>query len=197
MSNMAHINELPRPRGRGGPSSPSANMAIREYFDNGTDHTYLAGWQTKPELPTVQEVMGTDQLGDDFTLTVNKTWGPWPSTDLYLETHYNLLREDAVAPLRDAIATVRQRPGMRDNNDLVIYERVRRTFTCESSMGWLAKYVLLGNRSSSHTSLWHTEAWPFEFASPPGVPGEESCGDTLLVFWPVKLLPCHPQTICS
>ena len=129
MSNLAHIDGLPRPRGRGGPSSPSANMAIRKYFDNRTDHARLAGWQTKPELPTVQEVMGTDQLGDDFTLTVNKISGPWPSTDLYLETHYNLLREDAVAPLRDAIATFCQRPGMRDNNDLVIYERVRRAFT--------------------------------------------------------------------
>jgi helicase required for RNAi-mediated heterochromatin assembly 1 len=107
-------------------------MAIREYFDNGTDHTHLVGWQTKPELPTVQEVMGTDQVGDDFTLTVNKISGPWPSTDLYLKTHYNLLREDAVAPLRDAIATFRQRPGMTDNNNLVIYERVRRNFTCES-----------------------------------------------------------------
>ena len=130
----AHINGLPRPRGRGGPSSPSANMAIRECFDNGTDHTHLAGWQMKPELPTVQEVMpGTDQLGDDFTLAVNKTWGPWPSVDLYLETHYNLLREDAVAPLRDEIATFRQRAGMTDNNDLVIYERVRRhIFTCGS-----------------------------------------------------------------
>lgn len=131
MSNMDHINGPPRPRGRGGPSSPSANMAIREYY-NATDHAHLADWQTKPELPTAQEVMGTDRFGGDFTLAVNKISGPWPSADLYLETHYNLLREDAVAPLRDAIATFRQRPGMTDNNNLVIYERVRRIFTCES-----------------------------------------------------------------
>lgn len=43
---------------------------------------------------------------------------------VYLKTHYNLLREDAVANLRDAVAVVRERPGVTDSRSFVIYERV-------------------------------------------------------------------------
>lgn len=99
-------------------------MAIREYFDDREDTTHLTDWQMKPELPTANEIMGTEQPGEEFNLTVNQIWGSWSSTELYLKTQYSLLREDAVAPLRDAVATFRQRPGMTDNKDFVIYERV-------------------------------------------------------------------------
>jgi helicase required for RNAi-mediated heterochromatin assembly 1 len=59
---------------------PSANMDIREYFNNGRGNIPLAGWQMKPELPTVNEIMGTDHPEEEFKLTTNQIHGPWSST---------------------------------------------------------------------------------------------------------------------
>ena len=102
----------------------SANLAIRQYFNAGPRDTPLDEWQKKPELPTVNEIMGTDHPGEEFNLATNKIHGAWPSAEVYLKTHYNLLREDAVANLRDAVAVVRERPGVMDGRSFVIYERV-------------------------------------------------------------------------
>lgn len=125
MSGLRSINVPPRARGRGGTSLPLANMAIREYFDDDDPgEAPLAEWQTKPELPTVNEIMGTEHPGAEFNLVTNTIDGAWPSTDLYLKTHYSLVREDAVANLRDAIASFCERPGTIDNKSFVIYERV-------------------------------------------------------------------------
>lgn len=121
MSGLGIMSGPPRPRGRGGPSLPSANMDIREYFNYGLGN---AGWQMKPELPAVNEIMGTNHPGEEFNLTTNQVHGPWSSTEQYLETHHNLLREDGVGNLRDAVAAFRERPGAFDNKTFVIYERV-------------------------------------------------------------------------
>lgn len=42
----------------------------------------------------------------------------------YLGSHYELLREDAYATLRDATLTVRVSPDMDDEADICIYENV-------------------------------------------------------------------------
>lgn len=73
--------------------------------------------------------MGTDLSGEELNLTTNQIHGPWSSTEQYLETHHNLLREDGVGNLRDAVAAFRERPGAFDSKSFVIYERVSSLIT--------------------------------------------------------------------
>lgn len=56
-------------------------------------------------------------------LRPNRISKPWESTKEYLEAHYRLLREDTVAPLRDAIAWIRTSPNMLDKKDVFVYEK--------------------------------------------------------------------------
>ena len=54
--------------------------------------------------------------------------GPWDDKEDYLRTHYELLREDAVASLRDGVQEFRERPWMSENSTVSIYEKV--SFDC-------------------------------------------------------------------
>ncbi|EER41292.1 DEAD box helicase [Histoplasma capsulatum H143] len=86
-------------------------------------------WTANPELPTTNEILGIDESdgssGSNIVdLVPNNIDGPWLSTEMYLRAHYNLLRENAVAPLRDAVAYVKGQPRMKDSLDVCIYEKV-------------------------------------------------------------------------
>ncbi|KAF7712362.1 Uncharacterized protein PECH_003473 [Penicillium ucsense] len=133
-------------------SFPSAHLAIRQYYDVPIDTT-LADWQLKPDLPTVGEILGTDHEGEEFFIATNHIHGPWPSTQLYLETHYGLLREDATANLRDAVASFRERPGMKDNKNFVIYERVFFTHITMAHRG-MAFRVCFSTKRAGQPILW-------------------------------------------
>lgn len=111
-----------------------ANQDIRNYFfysedEDSTDSTDDSenAWTEKPEFPSPNEVMGLELFDDDgfMPLPPNIISGPWPSKEAYLRSHYELLREDAVAPLRDAVAYVRENPRMMDSPFASIYEKVR------------------------------------------------------------------------
>ncbi|KAJ5689181.1 ATP binding protein [Penicillium macrosclerotiorum] len=153
----------PRPRefsrrghgGRGPTPQSVANRAIREYFGNygcqkigsNTD------WLMKPELPTADEILGIDSPDNDVLLAPNVISEAWSSRDDYLKTHYNLIREDAVAPLRDAVAFLRSRPSMNDTNDVAIYEKVfinRVTFAHRG----LAFRISFSTRRAGRKILW-------------------------------------------
>ncbi|KAL4925742.1 putative DEAD box helicase involved in nonsense mediated decay [Aspergillus undulatus] len=84
--------------------------------------TTLEPWLLKPEVPSSDEILGSDEEFVD--LQPNKLEGPWESKGTYLKAHYDLLREDAVAPLRDSVAIFRMNPDMNDNNSVAIYEKV-------------------------------------------------------------------------
>ncbi|KAL2868538.1 putative DEAD box helicase involved in nonsense mediated decay [Aspergillus lucknowensis] len=103
-----------------------ANKEIEKYFDQShvedPDTWTSRSWTLKPEIPSSEEIFGTD--GEFVDLVPNKLDGPWESKDAYLKAHYELLREDAVAPLRDAVAIVRNDPEMRDSKHVAIYEKV-------------------------------------------------------------------------
>lgn len=104
---------------------PPVNPDVRAYFEKAEFLDPTEGdWVNKPELPSTEEVMGTD-TDEDVWLAPNRTYGPWPSKHEYLKTHYNLVREDGVAPLRDAVAMVRDNLKMNDNKVVYIYEKVR------------------------------------------------------------------------
>jgi len=54
--------------------------------------------------------------------------GPYKSKEDYLERHYTLLREDAVAPLRDVVSELQIHPHIMEkesDNSAYIYEKVR------------------------------------------------------------------------
>lgn len=107
------------------------NHAIREYFATAVASEgdplpkgQKDDWRTKPELPTTEEILGSDESSTDIFLLPNNISGPWPSTELYLSAHYNLIREDAIAHLRDAVLYVRTYPEMQEDANISIYEKV-------------------------------------------------------------------------
>lgn len=119
-----HISEL-HTHTSDTPSNP-VNKAIRQYFENGNEEDTYSNddWLQKPELPTAEEILGVDEPGDDVLLAPNQISGPWSSKEEYLRTHYCLIREDSVAPLRDAVTMVRNNPQMNDAKNISIYEKV-------------------------------------------------------------------------
>jgi helicase required for RNAi-mediated heterochromatin assembly 1 len=102
------------------------NVDIRAYARAADDITKSSSsrWLCQPEVPTSAEILPAGD--DDVVLPANKIDGPWKSKDKYLKAHYNLLREDAVSPLRDAVETFRQNPDMMesDHKGVSIYEKV-------------------------------------------------------------------------
>ncbi|OJD19342.1 hypothetical protein AJ78_00704 [Emergomyces pasteurianus Ep9510] len=121
-----------RRRGLNPSRIPGPNITLNKDIQEYVEETRRAAggdtWTAKPELPTTNEILGIDECddssGNHVDLVPNKIQGPWPSTEVYLETHYDLLREDAVASLRDAVAYVKGDPRMKDSLDACIYEKV-------------------------------------------------------------------------
>jgi helicase required for RNAi-mediated heterochromatin assembly 1 len=110
-------------------SSPPANPVnknIRSYCWESSRNLVTAEerWLQKPDLPTTSEILGNDDPNENVFLAPNKISGPWPSKQDYLRTQYNLIREDAIAPLRDAVAIVRDSPHMDDTGRISIYQKV-------------------------------------------------------------------------
>lgn len=98
----------------------------------------VAGWRTLPEIPTGAEINPPNnsldvlddasdlgvQVAEGNRLPINTIDGPWSTKDAYIEAHYKLLREDSVAPLREAVRAVKANPGMTDKGDVCIYTHV-------------------------------------------------------------------------
>jgi helicase required for RNAi-mediated heterochromatin assembly 1 len=102
------------------------NVGIRAYARAADDIMKASSsrWFCQPEVPTSAEVL---LPGDgEVKIPANKIDGAWKSKDKYLKAHYNLLREDAVSPLRDAVELFRRTPEMMENESKVIsiYEKV-------------------------------------------------------------------------
>ncbi|RAK90019.1 DEAD box helicase [Aspergillus costaricaensis CBS 115574] len=101
------------------------NKVIREYLAQ-PSIDFAEEWLKKPDVPSSDEILGNfGSAENEFVeLTPNKITGPWNSTDEYLKAHYELLREDAISPLRDAVAYVRDDPKMTDTKLVSIYDKV-------------------------------------------------------------------------
>ena len=78
-------------------------------------------WLFKSEIPTSAEILDDEE--EPLQLPKNRLNRPWSSRKKYLETHYELLREDAVSPLRDAVHQFKNTPDMSDDGQLVIYTK--------------------------------------------------------------------------
>lgn len=103
-------DSIPRPL----PELP--NDDIREYFTPKDPPIVGGSWLEKPEFPTPAEIMdgptgsvkGKGKIIDvEEDLRPNKIEGAYESNEEYLGTQYDLLREDAIRPLREAVAEVR------------------------------------------------------------------------------------------
>ena len=140
-----HLPERFRGRSRpilAAPSLPNSKMtnvvlklntSIRQYVRDAEKITESSAddWTSQPELPTSSEILLLSN--DQIPLPANKVNGPYKNKGRYLRTHYNLLREDTVAPLRTAVETFRENPDMMDDRVVSIYEKVCDLILCTQS----------------------------------------------------------------
>jgi helicase required for RNAi-mediated heterochromatin assembly 1 len=126
---------------------PRVNKDVREYFELAKKPVTAGPWIDKPEIPSPAEIL-PPRNKDEFILSdlqalvdtnehlrPHRPEGAYASNEEYLGTKYELLREDAIRPLREAVDAVRQSPykdeAEYDNNSIGIYEPVYITgFVC-------------------------------------------------------------------
>lgn len=107
----------------------TTNLSIRKYvkiFDQPVDSS---DWTTFREVPSSCEIFdeGRTEHTEAVEVHENIVVGPYSSKEDYLERQYSLLREDAVAPLRDVVSEVQAYPRMMEgesDNSAYIYEKV-------------------------------------------------------------------------
>ncbi|KAL6718868.1 hypothetical protein ACLMJK_003102 [Lecanora helva] len=105
------------------------NYDIRTYVQ-ALDHSISqVQWIRCPAVPSVEEIhdSGNTNLDDPVPVLENIVVGPFASKDDYLERHYTLLREDAVAPLRSAVSEVQTYPHLEEKDsqcNAYLYEKV-------------------------------------------------------------------------
>ena len=89
-------------------------------------------WQTLPEIPTARDLNPDWDNREDLervnSLLPNDWQQPFPDKNTYLETHYRLQREEAIAILRYSVKKYREMPNMADDNETCVYTRVRLLF---------------------------------------------------------------------
>ena len=107
------------------------------------DDNVVESWRKLPEVPDQSEIMpavdenrNRNQTEDWFQyqvdpmyentsrLPVNTVLGPWASKSEYIGAHYQILREDAVASLRNSVKEFKKHPEMNDSGDTCIYTSV-------------------------------------------------------------------------
>ena len=120
------------------------NMSIRKYAETADQLADQSHWTGLREIPSSSEVFdeGRSEHGTALEMTANTVVGPYVSKEEYLEVHYRLLREDAVAPLRDVVSEIQFYPQLMEkdsSNGAYIYERVRQDdcMSCTICSLWL------------------------------------------------------------
>ena len=132
------------------------NKDIRQYIHDQEKKNKSVGngdWRGRPEIPTNDEV--SLAVKEEVTLIPNKIRGKWKTKDKYLRAHYELHREDAVSPLRDAVDKFRKCPDMNDDHTLHIYEKVHICGFTFSQLGIAARIQFSTNRAGRHI-LWQS-----------------------------------------
>ncbi|KAK5164997.1 hypothetical protein LTR04_001607 [Oleoguttula sp. CCFEE 6159] len=131
------------------PPSQALNTKIRDYFAAARQPVSADSWLSRPEFPTSAEVMDLDGIPDDegsddgylrenISMGSNRIEGAWDSKEHYLSTHYELLREDSVKPIREAVAQIKHLPLANEDEyqgTISVYERVYMTAVIFSTRG--------------------------------------------------------------
>lgn len=103
---------------------------IREYLKINNESMDPSSWLNKTEIPSPAEISGAGSTGADegeIEIPVNRVIGAWETKAAYLSSHYTLLREDAIAPLRNVVSELRAEPHIMENESqeqASIYEKV-------------------------------------------------------------------------
>ncbi|RMY70084.1 hypothetical protein D0863_06021 [Hortaea werneckii] len=137
------------------------NPRIREYFMDAAKTTSDSVWTRRPEIPTSAEMLdeepgNSSSTSDIIEMVPNKRHGAWESKEAYLSAHYELLREDAVKPLRDAVGVVRANPSADENalpGAIGIYEKVHVCAFTASTRG-LAIRITFSLKRTGKKILW-------------------------------------------
>ncbi|KAI9882561.1 MAG: hypothetical protein M1823_005696 [Watsoniomyces obsoletus] len=135
-----------------GKASEQVNPLVKQYGQPFVppDDTPPDSWLLRPELPESSEVWNADS---NRTPHVNCIKGPWSTKEDYLRAHYELLREDALSGLRDALREVKMRPEMGDSDNTHIYDQVRLIGYTLSHQG-LAARVIFSTRRAGKRIRW-------------------------------------------
>jgi helicase required for RNAi-mediated heterochromatin assembly 1 len=124
----------------------AANMILQQHiYKTYENQAFPQEWRNLPEVPSKAEICppnkslvdtaDADQEDNwdryqkeplyDQNLPRNIVDGPWPSKEAYLGAHYQILREDAIAPLRRAVSEFKKCPLLVDDTDICVYKDVR------------------------------------------------------------------------
>ena len=139
------------------------NNDIREYVALSSKPVAGGAWLDKPEIPDISELLheksklatGSEALVDlDETIRPHKLEGAYENNEDYLRTKYELLREDAIRPLRDAINEVRADPFKDEaeykNQSIGIYDPVYITSLVFSPRGLATRVAFSLSRVKKH-----------------------------------------------
>jgi helicase required for RNAi-mediated heterochromatin assembly 1 len=154
------------------------NNDIREYVELGRKTVHGAGaWVSLPEIPSTAEILEVStgfrssygsKFGDTNKSLVNveesirpkKVTGPYDDKEDYLRTEYELLREDAIRPLREAVQEIRADPwkdeGEYQNHAIGIYEPVYIKSLVFSPRGIATRVAFSLSRVKKHIRLVET-----------------------------------------
>ncbi|KAK5626739.1 hypothetical protein RRF57_002454 [Xylaria bambusicola] len=95
---------------------------------NHLEQSNVPEWQNFPEIPTAQDLNPNwddpADLEKVHSLLPNNWQHPFPDKNTYLETHYRLQREEAIAILRYSVKKYREQPSMPDDDETCIYTKV-------------------------------------------------------------------------
>ncbi|KAL2147115.1 hypothetical protein VTI28DRAFT_545 [Corynascus sepedonium] len=112
------------------------------------------GWQSKPELPTAEEILA--EKSDIDELPENPVDIPWASKEDYLTAQYEILRREAIEGLRYSVrsfADHRRKESLMDDDFTNIYTQVRVKEYVMSTIGPLAR-VSFSIERSRHRIQW-------------------------------------------
>ena len=175
------------------------NNRVRQYYEPSKKPSEAEPWLNRPEMPTSDEIMDIDSDNssnpDIVEIVPNRETGGWESqgelsrhspaawsttniaTDAYLSAHYELLREDAVRPLREAICHVRREPDRNEDafkSTIGIYQDVSEL--CHLGAAMKPQLIHIFCRSTSAASYALPEVLPCASPSAPFVHRKRYCG---------------------
>lgn len=97
---------------------------VRNYFRNRNlpEEAIHGSWLSKLEFPSAAEIFDEISSGSTIETIVgvevptNKIRGPWESKEEYLRAHYELLRDDALRHIREAVCELRGAPDISEKD---------------------------------------------------------------------------------
>ncbi|RMZ73612.1 dead box helicase [Pyrenophora seminiperda CCB06] len=138
-----------------------SNHLIREYIQLAKKHVPGGAWLDQPEVPSPSEVLVQSDFGSEQSLVdiderirPHKIQGAYDSNEDYLRTKYELLREDAIRPLREALCEFRASPfkdeAEYNNHGIGVYDPVYITSLVFSPRGLATRVAFSLGRVKKH-----------------------------------------------